>query len=65
MNSSAIAVREPPRGRPFGGSGFHRHGGLSASAPINGVTGIQVTDTDQRRSIYYSFFYSLGDFSVG
>jgi len=34
MNSPAITLREPPRGRPFGGGGVHPHGGLGALAPI-------------------------------
>jgi len=42
MNSSAFALPEPPRGRPIGGGGVHRHGGLGALAPINVFTGIQV-----------------------
>ena len=50
MNSSAIAFREPPRGRPFGGGGVYRNGGLGALAPINLFTGIQVTRTVQRRA---------------
>jgi len=50
MNSSAIALHEPPRGRPFGGGGIHRHGGLGALAPINLFIWIQVTHTDQRRA---------------
>jgi hypothetical protein len=50
MNSSAIAFPEPPRGRPFGGGGIHRNGGLGALAPINLLTVIQVTHTNQRRA---------------
>jgi hypothetical protein len=56
MNSSAIALREPPRGRPFGGGGVHRNGGFGALAPINLFTGIQITHTDQRRAIRIIFF---------
>jgi len=50
MNSPAITLLEPPRGRPFGGGGVHHNGGLGALAPINLFTGIQVTHTDQRRA---------------
>ena len=51
MNSSAIAVREPPREHPFGSGGVHRNEFfLKQSAPINEVTGIQVTRTEQRRA---------------
>jgi hypothetical protein len=48
MNSSAIVFHEPPRGRPFGGGGGHRNGGLGALAPINVFTRIRVTHPDQR-----------------
>jgi len=32
MNSSVIALPEPPRGRPFWGGGVHRNGGLRVLA---------------------------------
>jgi len=33
MNSSAIVVPEPPRGRPSTDSGVHRHGGFWVVSP--------------------------------
>jgi len=62
MNSSAIALREPQRGYPFGGGGVHCNGGLGESAPINLFTGIQVTHTNQRRTVFsgHTFFETSG-----
>ena len=51
MNSSAIALPEPPRGDPSGGIGVQGNGFFFRSlAPINLFTGILVTHTDQRRA---------------
>jgi hypothetical protein len=33
MNSSAVALPEPPRARPFGGGGVHRNGGFLVVSP--------------------------------